>query len=111
MARQVRIRGRVKRLPTTQSDDYFSSRPLASQLSALASPQSRKIPNRESLEQAFNDLIAKTSQGTIIRPRYWGGYIIIPEEIEFWQGRDNRLHDRISYYKEGNVWTHCRLAP
>lgn len=111
MARQVRIRGRVKRVSKIQSDAYFASRPKTSQLSAIASPQSQKIESRKILEQSLNNLIAKYGQEPIVRPNHWGGYLVIPDEIEFWQGRDNRLHDRICYYKDKGKWIFCRLAP
>lgn len=111
MARQVRIRGRVKRLKKEDSDAYFYSRPITSQLSALASPQSRKIAGRAILEANLAKLVEEQQHSALKRPSYWGGYCVIPEEIEFWQGRDNRLHDRIFYYKEKGQWQHCRLAP
>lgn len=111
MARQVRIRGHVKQVDKEQSDLYFSSRPIKSQISAIISPQSHEIQNRESLEKALNDLIQKHGQEPVLRPTYWGGYIVIPDEIEFWQGRDNRLHDRIHYYRQEGQWKHHRLAP
>ncbi|HBD9375702.1 TPA: pyridoxamine 5'-phosphate oxidase, partial [Legionella pneumophila] len=106
MARQVRIRGRVKKISSEQSDAYFSSRPLKSQFSAIVSPQSQEILDRISLEEALNQLIEQYGQKPVIRPENWGGYMIIPDEIEFWQGRDNRLHDRIHYYRHGNEWMH-----
>ena len=111
MARQVRIRGHVKRISTAQSDAYFSSRPRLSQLSAIASPQSREISARLVLEHSLNDLIAKHQQLPVLRPEHWGGFEVIPEQIEFWQGRDNRLHDRIQYYRQQDQWAHRRLAP
>jgi len=111
MARQVRIRGRVKQTNATQSDTYFASRPIMSQLSAIASPQSTEISGREELEQRLNLLIAAHQQGPVVRPTHWGGYIVIPDEIEFWQGRDNRLHDRVHYYRQKGQWVHRRLAP
>lgn len=111
MARQVRVRGQVKPVSKEQSDQYFSSRPIKSQFSAIASPQSHEIPNRESLEKALNELIQQHGQEPVIRPDYWGGYMVIPDEIEFWQGRDNRLHDRIHYCRQKDVWMHHRLAP
>lgn len=111
MARQVRIRGRVKKVSTDESDRYFSSRPIKSQLSAVISPQSQEITDRASLEKALNDSIKKNGQEAVLRPSFWGGYMIIPDEIEFWQGRDNRLHDRIHYYRQDGMWTHRRLAP
>lgn len=111
MARQVRIRGRVKRVPQKQSDAYFSSRPVVSQLSAMISPQSKEITSREELEDSLNKLITQYGQEPIIRPKNWGGYMVIPDEIEFWQGRDNRLHDRLLYYKKRGEWSCHRLAP
>ncbi|MDR3442837.1 MAG: pyridoxamine 5'-phosphate oxidase [Legionella sp.] len=111
MARQVRIRGQVKQVSQEQSDSYFLSRPIKSQYSAIISPQSHEVPSRESLENALNDLIQKHAQEPVLRPEYWGGYRVIPYEIEFWQGRDNRLHDRIRYCRQKGQWEHHRLAP
>lgn len=111
MARQVRIRGRVRKISTEQSDAYFSSRPLKSQYSAIISPQSQEIEGRALLEEELNQLIQRHGQKPVVRPDNWGGYMIIPDEIEFWQGRDNRLHDRIHYYRQDNRWLHRRLAP
>ncbi|MFT4059027.1 MAG: pyridoxamine 5'-phosphate oxidase [Legionella sp.] len=111
MARQIRIRGTVRLVSEIQSDLYFASRPVKSQFSAIASPQSREIPNREFLEKVLNDLIQKHGKKPVVRPEFWGGYRVIPEEIEFWQGRDNRLHDRIKYFYTDGQWHHHRLAP
>jgi pyridoxamine 5'-phosphate oxidase len=111
MARQIRIRGTVQKVSEVQSDLYFASRPIKSQFSAIASPQSQEIPNREFLEKALNELIQKHGSEPVIRPEFWGGYMVIPEEIEFWQGRDNRLHDRIKYVHKDEQWQHQRLAP
>jgi len=111
MARQVRIRGNIIKVSATQSDAYFSSRPIGSQLSAITSPQSQKIKGRLELEETLNALIAASQQKPIMRPSHWGGYRVIPEEIEFWQGRDNRLHDRIQYTLQDGKWAHHRLAP
>lgn len=111
MARQVRIRGRVKQITNKQSDEYFSSRPIKSQFSAIISPQSQEVQDRAILEKALNKLIDKHGQEPVVRPDYWGGYMILPDEIEFWQGRDNRLHDRIHYYRQSGKWMHRRLAP
>ena len=111
MARQVRIRGQIKQVDAEQSDLYFSSRPIKSQFSAIVSPQSHEIEGRELLENSLNDLIQKHGQEPVVRPIYWGGYMVIPDEIEFWQGRDNRLHDRIRYYQHDGQWKHHRLAP
>lgn len=111
MARQVRIRGRVKKVSKEQSDAYFSSRPLTSQFSAIISQQSQVIEHREQLEKTLNELIQQHGQEPVLRPEHWGGYMIVPDEIEFWQGRDNRLHDRIHYYRQKGEWAHRRLAP
>jgi pyridoxamine 5'-phosphate oxidase len=111
MARQVRVRGAIGRVSEAVSDSYFSSRPVSSQLGAIASPQSHTIPNREFLERSVNDLIKKHGQSPVVRPEHWGGYRITPGEIEFWQGRDNRLHDRIQYQMQQGHWIFHRLAP
>ena len=111
MARQVRVRGRVKKVTAKQSDDYFASRPVYSQFSAIVSPQSDEISSRDELEAGLNKMIAQYGQEPVARPEYWGGYQLLPEEIEFWQGRDNRLHDRIHYFKRQNEWHKRRLAP
>lgn len=110
MARQVRIRGAIQVTSPRQSDDYFASRPTASQWSALISPQSAEISSRAELERAFEALHEKNAQ-PIIRPEHWGGYDVTPHAFEFWQGRDNRLHDRIQYTRQANTWTRKRLAP
>lgn len=111
MARQVRIRGSIKKISQELSDDYFSSRPVLSQFSAMISPQSQEICDRAVLEQALNQLIQRQGQELAVRPKNWGGYTVTPMEIEFWQGRDNRLHDRIHYYRQNEQWLHRRLAP
>ena len=111
MVRQVRIRGTVDRVSEGQSDAYFASRPKSSQLSAVISPQSREVSGRNELEQALSALIATNQQETVMRPIHWGGYRVVPDEFEFWQGRDNRLHDRIHYYREQDGWLYHRLAP
>ena len=112
MVRQGRIRGHAKEVSASQSDDYFASRPKTSQFSAIISPQSKEISGRAELERALNELIATHHQQELImRPKHWGGYVVIPEEFEFWQGRDNRLHDRIQYYQKQGTWKHRRLAP
>ena len=111
MARQVRIRGRVKRLSAKKSDDYFLTRPKKSQLSAIASPQSHVVKSRNELEKRLSDLIEKYGQEPIVRPTTWGGFSLIAEEVEFWQGRNNRLHDRLLYKKLNQEWIVRRLAP
>jgi len=111
LTRQVRIRGTVIRTSSEQSDRYFSSRPLESQISAIASPQSREISSRQWLEEEYQQRLAKQGQNPVARPQNWGGYVIIPDEMEFWQGRDNRLHDRYQYHRNGEQWSRRRLAP
>ena len=111
MARQIRIRGRVTRIPEKQSDLYFSTRPVKSQYSAIISPQSKQISDRHSLEKQLNDLIESHGQAPVQRPEQWGGYKVMPEVYEFWQGRDNRLHDRIQYTLSADQWLIRRLAP
>lgn len=112
MARQVRIKGRVERTSVEQSDTYFASRPMSSQIGAIASPQSAVIRDRQFLESAYNQLQAQfENQHAVPRPENWGGYAVFPEEIEFWQGRNNRLHDRIQYTRQDSIWIAKRLAP
>lgn len=111
LVRQVRVRGSVKRVSQAQSEAYFSSRPKASQLSAVASAQSQTIASRESLEELVRCETLKHSQELITCPKNWGGYSLIPDEMEFWQGRDDRLHDRIQYFKQHEQWKYRRLAP
>ena len=111
MARQVRVRGQIMQTSESQSDVYFASRPKTSQLSAITSAQSSEISGRSELERTLNELIAKHQEEPIVRPHHWGGYMVIPNEIEFWQGRDSRLHDRIHYFLQNGKWVHRRLAP
>lgn len=110
-ARQVRIRGSIQRVSEAQSDAYFASRPLESQLGALASRQSQPITSRADLEQAFNSLLIQYQNKPIPRPDCWGGYQVSPTAFEFWQGRNNRLHDRIAYSYQDGTWFKHRLAP
>lgn len=111
MARQIRIKGIATKLNEKQNDDYFYSRPRLSQIAAIASPQSQVISSRLELEDNMNQLIEKYGQEPIIRPEHWGGFSVEPSEIEFWQGRDNRLHDRLIYKKDSTLWSVERLAP
>jgi pyridoxamine 5'-phosphate oxidase len=112
LERQVRITGVVEKISEKESDDYFYSRPAASQLGAAISPQSQVIENREWLETQFNTLEKNTASIALKRPLHWGGYLVKPVVIEFWQGRPGRLHDRIQYsLEETGVWKIERLAP
>ena len=109
--RQVRIEGLVERVTESESDEYYRIRPLGSRLGAWASPQSEVIAGREILEQQHAEFTARFPDGEVPRPPHWGGYRVIPEAIEFWQGRPNRLHDRIRFRRSGPVWVRERLAP
>ena len=111
LERQVRIEGRVERTSAEESDKYFNSRPLKSRLSAIASEQSEPIASRAALEQHYED-VARQYGDTPPRPQHWGGFRVVPERIEFWQGRRSRFHDRIVYTRqEDGSWTRQRLQP
>lgn len=109
--RQVRIEGIASFVSPEESDSYFDSRFVGSKVGAWASPQSRVIPSREYLENLVSDFEGKFKEKSIFRPSNWGGYIVRPYMIEFWQGRENRLHDRIQYIIENGSWKIERLAP
>ncbi len=112
LERQIIIKGNLERIAENLSDGYFHSRPKGSQLGAVVSPQSQVIPDREFLEQKLKDLEKQYENSEVPRPENWGGYIAKPYEIEFWQGRPNRLHDRIIYeLVDGLDWRISRLAP
>lgn len=112
MERQVIIKGIVEKLAENLSDGYFESRPLGSKLGALVSPQSEVIPSRDFLENKLQLLEKQYAESEVSRPAYWGGYLVRPQSIEFWQGRPNRLHDRIRYsLTEDYDWKIERLAP
>ncbi|MDQ0105584.1 pyridoxamine 5'-phosphate oxidase [Chitinophaga terrae (ex Kim and Jung 2007)] len=112
LERQVRIEGTVSKASAVESDQYYNSRPLGNRIGAIASPQSKVIPDRRFLEQQVERVTNEFKDKEPVRPEYWGGYIVRPTLIEFWQGRSSRLHDRIVYTitPEGN-WTIARLAP
>jgi pyridoxamine 5'-phosphate oxidase len=111
LERQVRIEGTVRRIDAEVSNQYFHSRPKGSQIGALASPQSSVIENRELLEIKVKELTQEYQHKEIPRPAHWGGYIVNPTSIEFWQGRPSRLHDRINYQLVDGHWIINRLAP
>jgi pyridoxamine 5'-phosphate oxidase len=111
LQRQVRVEGPVTRIAPEESDAYFHSRPHDSQLGALASPQSSVIADRAALEARYAAAAKAYGEGEVPRPDNWGGYRIELESIEFWQGRESRLHDRLRYVRSGSAWTRERLAP
>jgi pyridoxamine 5'-phosphate oxidase len=112
LERQVRVEGRVGRLPDEESDAYFAGRPRGSQLGAWASEQSQPVKDRGALEERLRELEAEYEGREVPRPPFWGGYRVEPEVIEFWQGRENRLHDRLRYRRSGNGgWRRERLQP
>ena len=109
--RQVIIGGRTQRLSAAEVMKYFISRPKESQLAAWASKQSSRINSRQALETQFAQIKQKFAQGEVPLPDFWGGYRVVPEEIEFWQGGESRLHDRFSYSRDGDNWAIDRLSP
>ena len=108
---QIRIEGTVVRLDDRESDEYFATRPRGSQIGAWASRQSETLPSREQLEEDYRASEQRFEGGPVPRPRFWGGYRLIPERIEFWFGRADRLHDRLLYVREGDGWRIERLYP
>ncbi|MBP2617945.1 pyridoxamine 5'-phosphate oxidase [Chryseobacterium jejuense] len=111
LERQIIIKANLEKVAENLSDGYFHSRPKGSQLGAVVSPQSQEIPNREFLEEKLKELEKEYETTEVPRPVHWGGYLAKPYEIEFWQGRPNRLHDRIVYQLEDLDWKVSRLAP
>ena len=111
LERQVRIEGAVEVVDAATADAYFRTRPRASRIGAWASPQSETLPDRAALEQRFADADRRFDGDDVPRPPRWGGYRVVPDAFEFWQGRPSRLHDRIAYSQENSGWRARRLAP
>jgi pyridoxamine 5'-phosphate oxidase len=111
LQRQVRIEGLVERVSHEESEAYFRTRPFGSQLGAWASNQSEVIPGRDVLEKRLEELSARYADGEVPLPPFWGGFRLAPQVIELWQGRPNRLHDRLRYRRDGDRWTIERLSP
>jgi pyridoxamine 5'-phosphate oxidase len=109
--RQVRVEGSVERVSAEESDAYFAVRPRGSQLSAIASPQSQVVSSRDSLEQVVRELETRYAVASPPRPPAWGGYRVVPDAFEFWQGQESRMHDRVRYRLEDATWVRERLAP
>jgi pyridoxamine 5'-phosphate oxidase len=110
-SRQVRVEGKVERITTAESEEYFHTRPHASRLAAWASPQSRPLANRAELERLFADTAERFRGDEVPLPPHWGGFRLLPDAYEFWQHGDDRLHDRVRYEREGDGWRRFRLAP
>jgi len=111
LERQVRIEGKIEKLNAAKSDHYFETRPVGSRIGAWTSPQSQPIPSREYLEERERKFQEEFKPESIPRPEEWGGYILIPDKFEFWQGRESRLHDRFEYNLKVKTWEIVRLAP
>jgi pyridoxamine 5'-phosphate oxidase len=111
LERQIRVTGRVSKMSAAESDAYFHSRPRGSRLAAVGSRQSKVIESREELDHALAELRIRYPEGSPPRPDYWGGYLVEPDEIEFWQQGEHRLHDRLRYRRDGPDWILERLSP
>ncbi|WP_200235216.1 pyridoxamine 5'-phosphate oxidase [Thiohalocapsa halophila] len=111
LARQVKILGRAARIPTAESLKYFATRPRGSRIGAWSSPQSQVISSRSLLEEKVAEIKRRFGDGEVPLPHFWGGYRVVPSSIEFWQGRESRLHDRFRYTREQDAWRIERLAP
>jgi pyridoxamine 5'-phosphate oxidase len=109
--RQVRAEGSLRRTTRERSGAYFRQRPFGSRVSAFISPQSDVVSGRGELEQRYEEVVARFAGGDVPLPDDWGGYVVMPDELEFWQGREDRLHDRVRYRPEGDGWRVERLAP
>ena len=108
---QIRVEGKVERLPAEESDGYFNGRPRGSQLGAWASDQSQVLPSREALEERYRATERQFEGQVVTRPSFWGGFRLVPRRIEFWYGRPDRLHDRVLYVHDGSAWRIERLYP
>ncbi|HEV2754330.1 MAG TPA: pyridoxamine 5'-phosphate oxidase [Actinomycetota bacterium] len=111
LERQVRVEGRVEKVASEESDEYFATRPFESRLGAWASRQSARLASRDELERRLEELERDHADGDVPRPPHWGGWLVRPDAIELWQGRPNRLHDRFLYDRSGDGWTRVRLSP
>jgi pyridoxamine 5'-phosphate oxidase len=109
--RQVRVEGIAAPLPREDAEAYFATRPREAQLGAWASAQSRVVASREELQQAYDDAAARFTGDPVPCPPYWGGFLVVPDTFEFWQGRRGRMHDRLVYRRAGDGWRTERLAP
>lgn len=111
LERQVRVAGAVHRVGRTESDEYFQSRPLPSRVGAWTSRQSAVLASRDELERELAANTIRFGDGPVALPEHWGGYRVVPEEMEFWQGRESRLHDRLQFRREAGLWVRRRLSP
>jgi pyridoxamine 5'-phosphate oxidase len=111
LGRQVRVEGRVERMPAEESEQYFRTRPLGSRIAAWASPQSRPLADRAEVERLYEEALTRFPGEDVPLPPHWGGFRLVPDAYEFWEHAENRLHDRVRYEREGNGWKRERLGP